>query len=110
MLLQQLRRYLWTAYLVAASGCGLLSESPVAEVGSYQITASALKSFVAEWSGSRPPAQTADQARRYYLQTMIDARLLLVEARSPWNRYHAGCADNSPERNRQPGQCPLSGP
>ena len=81
-LIQQLMRYLWIAYLVAASGCGLLPESPVAEVGSYQITASALKSFVAEWSGSRPPGQTADQARRYYLQTMIDARLLLVEARS----------------------------
>ena len=74
--------YLWVACLGAASGCGLLPESPVAEVGPYHITASALKSFVAEWSGSRPPSQTADQARRYYLQTMIDARLLLVEARS----------------------------
>ena len=82
MLRQQLVRYLWLTCLVAASGCGLLPESPVAEVGPHQITASALKSFVAEWSGSRPPSQTADQARRYYLQTMIDARLLLVEARS----------------------------
>ena len=80
MLRQQLVRYLWTTCLVAASGCGLLPESPVAEVGPYQITTSALKSFVAEWSGSRPPSQTADQARQYYLQTMIDARLLLVEA------------------------------
>ena len=26
--------------------------------------------------------RTADQARRHYLQTMIDARLLLLEARS----------------------------
>lgn len=75
-------RCLWVACLGAASGCGLLSEAPVAEVGPHQITAAALRSFVAEWSGSRPPAQTADQARRYYLQTMIDARLLLVEARS----------------------------
>ena len=81
MLIQQLVRYLWATYLVATSGCGLLPESPVAEVGPHQITASALKSFVAEWSGSRPSSQTADQARRYYLQTMIDARLLLVEAR-----------------------------
>lgn len=80
MLRQQLVRYLWTACLVAASGCSLLPESPVAEVGPYQITASALKSFVAEWSGSRSPSQTTDQARQYYLQTMIDARLLLVEA------------------------------
>ena len=82
MLFQQLVRYLWVAYLGIASGCDLLPEPPVAEVGPYQITASALKSFVAEWSGRRPPAQTADQARRHYLQTMIDARLLLVEARS----------------------------
>ena len=82
MLLQQLGRCLWAACLVAASGCGLLPESPVAEVGPYQITAAALKSFVAEWSGSSPPSQTTDQARRYYLQTMIDARLLLLEARS----------------------------
>ena len=82
MLRQQLVRYLWAVCLVAASGCGLLPESPVAEVGPHPITASALKSFVAEWSGSRPPSQTAAQARRYYLQTMIDARLLLVEARS----------------------------
>ena len=82
MLLQQLVRYLWAACLGTVSGCGLLPESPVAEVGPYQITASALKSFVAQWSGSRPPSQTTDQARRYYLQTMIDARLLLVEARS----------------------------
>ena len=77
-----LLRYLWVACVGAASGCGLLPEPPVAEVGPYHITAAALKSFVAEWSGSRPPSQTADQARRYYLQTMIDARLLLMEARS----------------------------
>ena len=82
MLRQQLMHYLWTAYLVAASGCDLSSEPPVAEVGPHQITAAALKSFVAEWSGRRPAAQTADQARRHYLQTMIDARLLLLEARS----------------------------
>ena len=82
MLLQQLVRYLWVACLGTASGCDLLPEPPVAEVGPYQITASALKSFVTEWSGSRPSSQTAEQARRHYLQTMIDARLLLVEARS----------------------------
>ena len=82
MLRQQLMHYLWIACLVAASGCDLLSEPPVAEVGPYQITAAALQSFVAEWSGRKPAAQTAAQARRHYLQTMIDARLLLLEARS----------------------------
>ena len=82
MLRQQLMHYLRIACLVAASGCDLLSEPPVAEVGPHQITAAALQSFVAEWSGRRPAAQTADQARRHYLQTMIDARLLLLEARS----------------------------
>ncbi len=75
-------RYLWIACLGTASGCGLSSEPPVAEVGPHQITASALNTFVAAWSGSRPDSQTADQARRHYLQTMIDARLLLVEARA----------------------------
>ena len=82
MLRQQLMHYLWIACLVAASGCDLLSEPPVAEVGPHQITAAALQSFVAEWSGRKPAAQTPDQARRHYLQTMIDARLLLIEARS----------------------------
>ena len=82
MLRQQLMHYLWIACLVAASGCDLLSEPPVAEVGPHQITAAALQSFVAEWSGRKPAAQTAAQARRHYLQTMIDARLLLLEARS----------------------------
>ena len=82
MLLQRFVRCLWVTCLGIASGCDLLSERPVAEVGPHQITAAALKSFVAEWSGRRPAAQTADQARRHYLQTMIDARLLLLEARS----------------------------
>ena len=82
MLRQQLMHYLRIACLVAASGCDLLSEPPVAEVGPHQITAAALQSFVAEWSGRKPAAQTAAQARRHYLQTMIDARLLLLEARS----------------------------
>ncbi len=82
MLFQQLVRYLWVACLGTASGCDLLPKPPVAEVGPYQITASALRTFVAEWAGSRPSSQTAEQARRHYLQTMIDARLLLVEARS----------------------------
>ena len=82
MLRQQLMHYLRIACLVAANGCDLLSEPPVAEVGPHQITAAALQSFVAEWSGRSPAAQTADQARRHYLQTMIDARLLLLEARS----------------------------
>ena len=82
LLRQQLVRYLWGAGLGIASGCGFLPEPPVAEVGPYQITAAALKSFVAEWSGSKPRSQTAAEARRHYLQTMIDARLLLIEARS----------------------------
>ena len=82
MLLQRLVHCLWVACLGIASGCDLLSERPVAEVGPHQITASALKGFVAEWSGRRPATQTADQVRRHYLQTMIDARLLLLEARS----------------------------
>ena len=82
MLLQRLVHCLWVACLGIASGCDLLSERPVAEVGPHQITASALKGFVAEWSGRRPATQTADQVRRHYLQTMIDARLLLLGARS----------------------------
>ncbi len=82
MLLQRFVRCLWVTCLGIANGCDLLSERPVAEVGPHQITAAALKSFATEWSRRRPPAQTADQARRHYLQTMIDARLLLLEARS----------------------------
>ena len=82
MLIQRFVRCLWVTCLGIANGCDLLSERPVAEVGPHQITAAALKSFAAEWSGRRPAAQTADQARRHYLQTMIDARLLLLEARS----------------------------
>ena len=110
MLRQQLMHYLWIACLVAASGCDLLSEPPVAEVGPHQITAAALQSFVAEWSGRKPAAQTAAQARRHYLQTMIDARLLLLEARSRGIDTTQGRASNGSERNRQPSQRPLSGP
>jgi len=75
-------KYLWIACLGAASGCGPAQESPVAEIGDHQITASSLQSFIVEWSGSGPSGQTADETRRHYLQTMIDARLLLMEARA----------------------------
>ena len=71
-------KYLWITCLSALiNGCGSSQDPPVAEIGPHQITAGSLRDFVAEWPGSLPSQKTGDDARRHYLQIMIDARLLL---------------------------------
>ena len=76
-------KYLWITCLSALiNGCGSSQDPPVAEIGPHQITAGSLRDFVAEWPGSLPSQKTGDDARRHYLQIMIDARLLLMEARA----------------------------
>lgn len=82
-LMKEHMKYLWITCLSALiNGCGSSQDPPVAEIGPHQITAGSLRAFVAEWPESLPNQKTGDDARRHYLQIMIDARLLLMEARA----------------------------
>ena len=63
-------------------GCGDLQDPIVAEVGPYEITANVLRTFVEELPDGLRPLETGDAARRHYVQTLIDGRLLLMEARA----------------------------
>ena len=67
---------------IMLAACGELRDPVVAEVGSYSITASALRSFVEELSEGLRTPKVGDAARQHYLQSMIDGRLLLLEARA----------------------------
>lgn len=68
------------ALLVA--GCGEDRDQRVAEVGSYEITAASLRAFVEELPAGLRTQKQGDDARLQYLQSMIDRRLLLMEARA----------------------------
>ena len=77
-------RHAWKASLVCgglALGCGSPQEASVAEVGSHRITVSALLTYVEELPEGLRPQKTGDEARQHYLQSLIDGRLLLLEAR-----------------------------
>ena len=63
-------------------GCGDPQDPIVAEVGSHEITASMLRTFVEELPAGLRTPETGDAARRHYVQTLIDGRLLLMEARA----------------------------
>lgn len=64
-----------------AIGCGAPEEKMVAEVGSHRITVGSLRTYVEELPDGLRPKMTGDEARRHYLQSLIDGRLLLMEAR-----------------------------
>jgi parvulin-like peptidyl-prolyl isomerase len=64
------------------AACGHLLDPVVAEVGSHRITASALRTFVEELPAGLRSTKLGDAARQHYLQSMIDSRLLLLEARA----------------------------
>jgi peptidyl-prolyl cis-trans isomerase C len=64
-----------------AIGCGSPEDGLVAEVGSHQITVRSLRTYVEELPDGLRPGTTGDEARRHYLQSLIDGRLLLMEAR-----------------------------
>ncbi len=54
----------------------------VAVVGSHEITPSALREFVSRLAPGLRTEKTGEAARRHYLQSLIDGRLLLMEAKS----------------------------
>ncbi len=54
----------------------------VAVVGSHEITPTALREFVSGLAPGLRTEKTGEAARRHYLQSLVDGRLLLMEARS----------------------------
>ena len=60
--------------------CGHPDKDVVAEVGKYRIEAGALRSLVADLLPGQRTDATGNEARRHYLQVMVDGRLMLLEA------------------------------
>ena len=75
-------KHLLLACLVFSTSCSPPEEPLVAEVGPHQIDARLLRLYVEELPSGLWTQKTGDEARQYYLQALIDRRLLLLEARS----------------------------
>ena len=75
-------KHLLLACLVLSTSCSLPQEPLVAEVGPHQINARLLRLYVEELPDGLRTQKTSDEALRYYLQALIDRRLLLIEAHS----------------------------
>lgn len=76
-------KHLLLACLVLSLSCKSSPQQPlVAEVGPHQINARLLRLYVEELPDGLRTEKTGDEALRYYLQALIDRRLLLIEARS----------------------------
>ena len=75
-------KHLLLTCLVFSTSCGPPEEPLVAEVGPHQIDARLLRLYVEELPSGLWTQKTGDEARQYYLQALIDRRLLLLEARS----------------------------
>ena len=67
--------------MFALGGCGEPPDSIVAKVGDHEIRASSLRKLFGDLSPEATD-KTGDEARRHYLQILVDGRLLLLEARS----------------------------
>ena len=74
-------KYLLLACLVLSTSCSSPQESLVAEIGPHQINARLLRLYVEELPDGLRTQKTGYEALRYYLQALIDRRLLLIEAR-----------------------------
>ena len=72
----------WYLATLALSGCGEPPDSTVAMVGDYPIKATSLRSLVGDLTPGQKTDKTGDEARRHYLQILVDGRLLLLEARN----------------------------
>ena len=68
--------------VLALSGCGRPPDAVVAEVGEHPIMASSVRDVVADLLPGERTDKTGDEARRRYLQILIDGRLLVLEARN----------------------------
>lgn len=76
--------YLWIISLGLGSlalGCGEAPDPMVARVGSHEISAATLRTFVEKLPEGLRLREQADIVRRRYLQDLIDRQLLLLEAR-----------------------------
>ena len=70
-----------------AGACGEAGPPPagnavVARVGSHEITAAHLLTYVGQLSDNLRSQETGDTARRQYLQALVDRQILLMEART----------------------------
>ena len=74
--------YLLLVCLVFSTSCSSPQEPLVAEIGPHQINAHLLRLYVEELPDGLRTQKTGDEALRFYLQALIDRRLLLIEARS----------------------------
>ena len=78
--------YLSAVLIVAVllhSGCSETGdETVVAEVGPYAIDAGLVRTFVEELPQGLRTRKTGDEARKHYLQSLVDRRLLLLEAKA----------------------------
>ena len=75
----------WMVYLGAISliaGCGQTPDSAVAQVGPHSISVAALRAFVEDLPEGLRVDERGDDARKRYLQDLVDSRLLLIEARA----------------------------
>ena len=74
-----IRHCAWMVWLLVVS-CGQPDREVVAEVGRYRIESGALRSLVADLLPGQRTDAAGDEARRHYLQVMVDGRLMLLEA------------------------------
>ena len=66
--------------LLLTVGCGTSDKHIVAEVGHHTISEETLRAFANDQPAIAQEAPSPDEARRQYLQALIDRRLLLLEA------------------------------
>ena len=71
-----------TLSVLALSGCGEPPDAIVAEVGEDAIRTSSLRDLVSTLPPGQRTDKTGDEARRHYLQILVDGRLLVLEARN----------------------------
>ena len=70
-----------TLSVLALSGCGEPPDAIVAEVGEDAVRASSLLDLMSTLPPGQRTEKTGDEARRHYLQILVDGRLLILEAR-----------------------------
>ena len=71
-----------TLSVLALSGCGEPPDAIVAEVGEDAVRTSSLLDLVSALPPGQRTEKTGDEARRHYLQILVDGRLLILEARN----------------------------
>ncbi len=78
-------KFWWVVYISAigvTTGCDQAPDPAVAQVGPHSISATSLRAFVADLPEGLRIEERGDDARRRYLQDLVDGRLLLMEARA----------------------------